>query len=111
MKFPGRRKSKHYFPVSLRDPLLQPVQLMKDDENTRAYIVGIDQTLVDIEANVDDDFICRYQLSRGHSLVIEDDVAEELYRELIERSLITHEFAGGTIGNTLHNYSVLADDR
>ncbi len=48
MKFPGRRKSKHYFPVSLRDPLLQPVQLMKDDENTRAYIVGIDQTLVDI---------------------------------------------------------------
>ena len=111
MKFPGRRKSKHYFPVSLRDPLLQPVQLMKDDENTRAYIVGIDQTLVDIEANVDDDFIRRYQLSRGHSLVIEDDVAEELYRELIERSLITHEFAGGTIGNTLHNYSVLADDR
>ena len=83
MKFPGRRKSKHYFPVSLRDPLLQPVQLMKDDENTRAYIVGIDQTLVDIEANVDDDFIRRYQLSRGHSLVIEDDVAEELYRELL----------------------------
>ena len=79
MKFPGRRKSKHYFPVSLRDPLLQPVQLMKDDENTRAYIVGIDQTLVDIEANVDDDFIRRYQLSRGHSLVIEDDVAEELF--------------------------------
>lgn len=110
-EIPRRRKSKHYFPVSLRDPLLQPVQLMKDDENTRAYIVGIDQTLVDIEANVDDDFIRRYQLSRGHSLVIEDDVAEELYRELIERSLITHEFAGGTIGNTLHNYSVLADDR
>lgn len=23
--------------------LLQPVQLMKDDENTRAYIVGIDR--------------------------------------------------------------------
>lgn len=110
-EIPGRRKSKHYFPVSLRDPLLQPIQMMMDDENTRSYVVGIDQTLVDIEANVDDDFINRYQLSRGHSLVIEDDTAEALYQELIEKSLITHEFAGGTIGNTLHNYSVLADDR
>ncbi len=26
MKFPGQRKSKHYFPVSLRDPLLQPLK-------------------------------------------------------------------------------------
>ncbi|MCJ8727548.1 carbohydrate kinase, partial [Escherichia coli] len=23
MKFPGKRKSKHYFPVNARDPLLQ----------------------------------------------------------------------------------------
>ncbi len=84
---------------------------MADDENCKSYIVGIDQTLVDIEAKVDDDFIQRYQLSKGHSLVIEDDVAEALYKELTDNALITHEFAGGTIGNTLHNYSVLADDR
>lgn len=43
--------------------------------------------------------------------MIEDDVAERLYQELTHNDLITHEFAGGTIGNTLHNYSVLADDR
>lgn len=74
-------------------------------------MVGIDQTLVDIEAKVSDEFITRYRLSQGHSLVIEDDVAEALYQELKDNELITHEFAGGTIGNTMHNYSVLADDR
>ncbi len=73
--------------------------------------MGIDQTLVDIEAKVDDEFIERYGLSAGHSLVIEDDVAEALYQELKQKNLITHQFAGGTIGNTMHNYSVLADDR
>ncbi|ENG6258197.1 inosine/guanosine kinase [Yersinia enterocolitica] len=109
MKFPGKRKSKHYFPVNARDPLLQPAQT--ENEVSTSYIVGIDQTLVDIEAKVDEDFITRYGLSQGHSLVIEDDVAEHLYQELTAKGLITHEFAGGTIGNTLHNYSVLADDR
>lgn len=86
MKFPGQRKSKHYFPVSHRDPLLQPIKEMMDSENNRAYIVGIDQTLVDIEAKVDDEFIERYQLSKGHSLVIEDEAAEALYRELTEKT-------------------------
>ena len=109
MKFPGKRKSKHYFPVSARDPLLQTQQ--PESESGSSWIVGIDQILVDIEAKVDDDFIARYGLSAGHSLVIEDDVAEALYQELMGDQLISHQFAGGTIGNTLHNYSVLADDR
>ncbi|AUX71988.1 inosine/guanosine kinase [Erwinia pyrifoliae] len=109
MKFPGQRKSKHYFPVSERDPLLQPVQ--PENEAARSWIVGIDQILVDIEAKVDDEFVSRYGLSIGHSLVIADDVAEALYGELQRGKLIGHQFAGGTIGNTLHNYSVLADDR
>lgn len=109
MKFPGKRKSKHYFPVNARDPLIQPVQ--PEAETGASWVVGIDQTLVDIEAKVDDEFITRYGLSRGHSLVIEDDVAEALYAELMRDNLITHQFAGGTIGNTLHNYSSLADDR
>ena len=109
MKFPGKRKSKHYFPVSLRDPLLQQAQ--PDNDASPSWVVGIDQTLVDIEARVDDAFVARYGLSLGHSLVIEDEVAEALYQELVRENLITHQFAGGTIGNTMHNYSVLADDR
>ncbi|EHC94269.1 Inosine-guanosine kinase, partial [Salmonella enterica subsp. enterica serovar Rubislaw str. A4-653] len=122
MKFPGKRKSKHYFPVNARDPLLQQQQIQPEQETmlqqiqpeqetNASWVVGIDQTLVDIEAKVDDDFITRYGLSAGHSLVIEDEVAEKLYQELTRENLITHQFAGGTIGNTMHNYSVLADDR
>ncbi|KXI23121.1 inosine/guanosine kinase [Photobacterium sanguinicancri] len=109
MKFPGQRKSKHYFPVHARDPLLS--QTKQEKRLTRTHVVGIDQTLVDIEACVDDAFLERYELSKGHSLVISDEKAEALYQELKEQNLISHEFAGGTIGNTLHNYSVLADDK
>lgn len=109
MKFPGKRKSKHYFPVSARDPLLTP--LPSESETSQVYIVGIDQTLVDIEGKVDDAFIARYGLSIGHSTLISDQCAEQLYHELMENSLISHQFAGGTVSNTLHNYSVLADDR
>ncbi|MCG7488095.1 inosine/guanosine kinase [Vibrio sp. Of14-4] len=109
MKFPGQRKSKHYFPVHTRDPLVSQSQQSKKVSST--HIIGIDQTLVDIEAKVDSELIDRYKLSKGHSLVIDDDTAEALYNELKENNLITNEYAGGTIGNTLHNYSVLADDR
>ena len=114
MKFPGKRKSKHYFPVSARDPLLRDSMLqsmMPDSEVGASYIVGIDQTMVDIEARVDEDFVARYGLKAGESSVIDDVTAEALYQELMSQALITHQFAGGTIGNTLHNYSVLADDR
>ncbi|GEM80459.1 inosine/guanosine kinase [Vibrio superstes] len=109
MKFPGQRKSKHYFPVNTSDPLVPKTQ--SDDGAHSTYVVGIDQTLVDIEATVSDDFISKFNLSKGHSLVIDDQTAESLYNELKQQQLITNEYAGGTIGNTLHNYSVLADDK
>lgn len=109
MKFPGQRKSKHYFPVHARDPLV--TQAAKNSRMARTHIIGIDQTLVDIEARVPNEFIEQYGLSKGHSLVIDDATAEALYLHLKNEGLITNQFAGGTIGNTLHNYSVLADDK
>ncbi len=108
MKFPGKRKSKHYFPVSARDPL---IHASPGETDMIGWVVGIDQTMVDIEAKVDDAFLERFSLSCGHSAVLSDHTAEQLYQELLERQLITHQFAGGTIGNTLHNYSTLADDK
>lgn len=114
MKFPGKRKSKHYFPVDARDPLLRDSMLQSmqpESDASASYIVGIDQTLVDIEAKVDDEMIARYGLVSGQSSLIDDERAELLYQELASQALIAHQFAGGTIGNTLHNYSVLADDR
>ncbi len=109
MKFPGRRKSKHYFPVVKTTPLEHDLHLKNIPIST--HIVGIDQVLVDIEAQVDIDFIEKYALKLGNSLLIDESTAEKLYEELCEKNLIHSEFAGGTIGNTLHNYSILADDR
>jgi len=107
MKFPGQRKSKHYFPVNNNDPLL--LGLRPQPEAASSYIAGIDQILVDIEAKVDMHLIERYKLMKGNSTLIDDDAAHALYEELKSKDLISGEFAGGTIGNTIHNYSTLAD--
>jgi len=107
MRFPGRRKHKHYFPVHERDPLLQ--HAIRQPE-ARRHLVGIDQTLVDIDARVPDALLTRYGLPRGGSTVIPGDLAAALYDELHAQGLISYEFAGGTVGNTLHNYTLLADD-
>ncbi|WP_423840551.1 inosine/guanosine kinase [Vibrio mytili] len=109
MKFPGQRKSKHYFPTHARDPLVN--QIRQAPKLYRPTIVGVGQTIVDIEARVDDAFLERYDLSKGHSLVLEESKADALYEELVEQGLITHQYPGDTIGNTLHNYSVLADSK
>lgn len=109
MKFPGQRKSKHYFPTHTRDPLVN--QMKQTPKLYRPIIVGVGQTIVDIEARVDDEFLTKYGLSKGHSLVLEESKADALYDELVERGLITHQYPGDTIGNTLHNYSVLADSK
>ena len=108
MKFPGKRKTKHYFPVteSGRIPFDPDFS-----ERSSVYIVGVDQLIVDIEASVDFEFLERFQITKGESVVLQDAVVEEIYRELKENKAIIGEYAGGAIGNTLHNYSVLSDSR
>ena len=109
MKFPGRRRHKHYFPVEAKDPLTN--QLNSTDRLQRSYITGIDQIVVDIEAKVDQAFLDEFQLRRGMSQVIDNDITNALYDRLKLDNMIAYEFAGGTVGNTMHNYSTLADDR
>ncbi len=108
MKFPGRRKIKHYFPVNTHNRF--------DMESTvfgqaSTYVCGIDQNLVDITARVDDAVLRDFGLDKGASQWLDDDRANRLYHFLSEQQLIEDQFAGGTIGNALHNYSILADDR
>ncbi|MBX7194643.1 MAG: hypothetical protein K1X94_21490 [Sandaracinaceae bacterium] len=108
MRFPGRRKHKHYFPVHARDPLFAHAGL--DVSEARTHVVGIEQTLVDIDARVPEALLTRHGLPKGGSTVVGDAVAGALYDELLRDRLISYEFAGGTVANTLHNYSLLADD-
>ena len=106
MKFPGRRISKHYFPVE------EPghVTFKKEFETDDVYIVGIDQLLVDIEAHVDDKELLQMGLSKGESCLLDDDKAAQIYSKLKDEGGVCGEFAGGSIGNTLHNYTAIADD-
>jgi inosine kinase len=106
VRFPGRRKSKHYFPVegTGRKSFDHDVE-----QSGKSYIVGIDQILVDLEVYVDDQFLRELGIAKGESVLLDEPVIENLYRKLKEENKIVGEFAGGAIGNTLHNYSVLAD--
>jgi inosine kinase len=110
VRFPGRRKHKHYFPVHARDPLLHHARASVDPKGPRTHVVGVDQTLVDIDSRVPEELLARYDLPKGGSTVIPGEKAARLYDELLSQKWISYEFAGGTVGNTLHNYSLLADD-
>lgn len=111
MKFPGRRKSKHYFPVT--EKMNQPdlPELQEKPVKGQAYIVGIDELLVDIEIKLTDDVLLSLGLTKGQSALIPDDKAQEIYERMKKEKAIIGEFAGGAIGNTIHNYTILADDK
>ncbi len=107
MKFPGKRKSKHYFPVQSGGRTSFQNELTDSD----VYIVGIDQLLVDIEIDIDDKQLKSFGLEKGESVVLADNAIEEIYQWAKENNAIKGEFAGGAVGNTLHNYSILSDSK
>ena len=108
MKFPGRRDTKHYFPVT--DKGRTSLSTNSSIEGRKEVnVVGIDQLLVDIEIEIDDSFLQQYDFQKGQSFIIEDDLCEEIYQYARDHKLIRGEFPGGAVGNTLHNFSVLSD--
>ena len=108
MKFPGRRKNKHYFPINEKDRINIDHNFAGDESY---HVVGIDQLLVDIECHVTEEFLAQYNLSKGQSQLIDFRLCDEIYQILKRERKITGEFAGGTVGNTLHNFCTLSDER
>ena len=108
MKFPGRRKNKHYFPITEKDRVNVADHFSPDES---FHVVGIDQLLVDIECQVEDSFLEQYKLVKGQSQLIDHRVCDEIYQSLKAEKKIRGEFAGGTVGNTLHNFCTLSDER
>ncbi|CBW26757.1 inosine-guanosine kinase [Halobacteriovorax marinus SJ] len=108
MRFPGKRKTKHYFPVADTGRVSFDTDFSRKEN---IYLVGIDQLLVDIEVEVDDEFLQKYSIPKGESCVLDDKLVEEIYQTLVNEDRIIGEYAGGAIGNTLHNYSILSDDK
>lgn len=107
MKFPGKRKNKHYFPVGKKKRISMDQTFL---DRREVYITGIEQLLVDIEVEVDDDFLDRYGIKKGESMVLSNSDIDQIYNELNSAGKIVGQYPGGAIGNTLHNYSILADD-
>lgn len=106
MKFPGRRNTKHYFPVEDKQ------RSSFDDEINRpgnVYVVGLDQLLVDIEIPIEDDFLSSHHFQKGESFIIDHGLADQIYWKYKNEGRITGEFPGGAVGNTLHNFSILSD--
>ena len=108
MRFPGRRKTKHYFPVNREGRV--PFEYSHENQSGN-YIVGVDQLIVDIEAHVSEDFLKQNDIPKGESIVCSDEFVDGLIKSFGDEVVIAGEFAGGAIGNTLHNFSVLSDNR
>jgi len=108
MKFPGKRKNKHYFPVTEKGRESADPHFLQTEP---FYLVGIDQLLVDIECAVEPEFLARHNLKKSESQILGDQAAEAIYRELKTKGKILGEYAGGSVGNTLHNYSILSEER
>ncbi len=108
MKFPGKRKNKHYFPVTEKGRESADPHFLQSEP---FYLVGIDQLLVDIECSVEPAFLALHGLKKGESQILNDRAAEAIYRDLKAKGKILGEYAGGSVGNTLHNYSILSDER
>lgn len=106
MKFPGRRKSKHYFPVAKREEHSLDESFRADD---RVFLVGIDQLIVDIEIYLDSQDLELWDIAKGQSCLAPDEKVEQIYQYYREKNKIRTECPGGTIGNTLHNFSTLSD--
>ncbi|WP_067521255.1 PfkB family carbohydrate kinase [Endozoicomonas ascidiicola] len=70
---------------------------------------GIDQTIFDITiTGVDDSVLTTLGLEKGQSQLINQNQSEQLERLINNNKKACVENAGGTIGNTLHNTSVLS---
>lgn len=106
MKFPGRRNTKHYFPVEDKQRSSFDEEIFRPGN---VYVVGLDQLLVDIEIPVEDEFLQEQGFPKSESFIIDDELADRIYWDFKRRGLITGEFPGGAVGNTLHNFSILSD--
>lgn len=108
MRFPGSRKTKHYFPVNSEGRV--PFEYSHENQSGN-YIVGVDQLIVDIEVHVPEEFLQKNDIPKGESIVCSDDFVDGLIKNFDDTVTVVGEFAGGAIGNTLHNFSVLSDNR
>jgi inosine kinase len=106
MRFPGQRKRTHFFP-STRDAEDRVIE-DSDIVSRPPDAVGVDQTLLDIVFKCDEEVLRRFGMQSRCSVHLPDENIQEIFQFGLENGMIRSSHAGGAVGNTLHNYSVLS---
>ena len=106
MRFPGIRKGKYYFPVTEKKSTLTTTTTVKP-----WYIVGLDEVLVDLEIHgCPQSLLPELGLVSGESVQFSADEITRLLNRVSELGLEVRFAAGGTIANTLCNYTHLSGE-
>ena len=105
MDFPGNRASKYYFPVTKKQTGLFP-SIKKN-----WYILGLDEVIVDLEVhNCPDSLLHQMDLVPGESTNLSPEKIRELLFQIEQLGLKWRCEAGGTIANSLCNYTHLSGE-
>ena len=106
MRFPGQRIAKHYFPVRPgTGPRVQP------EVPPRPWqLLGLDQVLVDIEVHAPREFVEQAGLTVGESMGLDEGAFSVLMDRMDEAGFSCRYTPGGTVANTLNNYTLLSGE-
>ena len=107
MRFPGQRIAKHYFPVTEPASRIAP---RAPGEASGWHLVGLDQVLVDVEVFTPEGFVHEIGLTPGESVQLTEERYRGLLKQIEERGFACRHAAGGTVANTLNNYTHLAGE-
>ena len=107
MRFPGNRVAKHYFPVTSKSARLA---VAADEEALPWYIVGLDEVIVDIEVHGPLPLARELGLLPGESIQLSPSQYAHLISRLEAEKLTRRYAAGGTVANTLNNYTFLSGE-
>jgi len=66
--------------------------------------------LIDTEILVSEEFLKKNQIIKRQSVVLSNSHLRQIRESIKKEGQIIGSYAGGTVGNTLHNYSLISDD-
>lgn len=108
MRFPGSRNPKHYFPVTRK---ATRVDLDAEGEPQRWYVVGLDEVIVDLEVYGPRALGEQLGFAVGESVQLDAASHAQLLERLAAEGLEIRSWAaGGTVANSLNNYTHLSGE-
>ncbi len=106
MRFPGIRKGKYYFPVTEKKSTV-----VEGSSDKPWYIVGLDEVIVDLEIHdCPQALLGELGLVSGESVQFSAQEIQRLLKRVKEEGLHVQYAAGGTVANTLCNYTHLSGE-